>query len=195
MVVNESSTVSGTESVPATEPASRPISDRGARARKAKFRRRLLERLWTPRGIRSCPGPDGCPWCLPGEDCGCRSDLPCSCERKLYEGLVEEGRRPFGLIIGGMVARLLLDSAKLAAAGDPKSVEVRARLVDILLRDARGREDLAQRERRLAAEESRKPRSIMDLFRDPPPRPALASGAPSPAPGPSASPLAAGGRP
>jgi hypothetical protein len=137
---------------PAPDPAVFERSKHAARARRARHRRRLLETLWSPRHVEACEGSGKCAWAPTGRDgdpepCPCRAGLPCACGRALYEALQEEGRRVFGPAVAGLVGRTLLDLRLLGS--DHKALDLRVRLIGVLLADARGREDLAQRQRRL----------------------------------------------
>jgi hypothetical protein len=151
---------------PGPDPAAiaRERANGAARKRRARYRRKLLERLWRPVGIRSCGGAEVCPWKPEGDFCGCTPDRPCDCERRVFEALRLEGHGAFGVVVSGMIARLLLDSARAAATEDPESVALRVKLVTVLLADMRQREDLRQRERRLALEEEKaRPQKGPDL--------------------------------
>jgi hypothetical protein len=149
----------------APDEAARARALDAARKRKARHRRRLLERLWSPRGVQPCGGPSACPWAPPGEPCGCSDHAPCRCERALFEALRTEGSRYFGgVVLGGLSASLLVATARAATTGAPEALKLKLELLKVLLADSRGREDLRQRERRLALEEGSRPRPVSQVM-------------------------------
>ncbi len=126
--------------------------------RARRFRRHVLQHLWAPTHIQPCEGPGKCPWCPPGEVCECKGDgLPCACERRIYKALTEEGEPAFG-VLSPMAASLILDTQRAAATRDPRAMELRVRLFEVLLKDMRAQEALEYQARRLRLEEARSKR-------------------------------------
>lgn len=121
-----------------------------------RYRRRVLHDLWSPAQIGPCGGPGKCPWCAPGEVCECKGDgTPCACERRVFRALTEEGLEAFGGVLSPMAASLIIQTGRAAQNGDPRAMELKVRLFEVLLKDMRAREALELQARRLKLEEAR----------------------------------------
>jgi hypothetical protein len=85
----------------------------------------------------------------------------------LFEALRTEGSRYFGgVVLGGLSASLLVATARAATTGAPEALKLKLELLKVLLADSRGREDLRQRERRLALEEGSRPRPVSAVLNE-----------------------------
>ncbi len=165
--------------VPASGPdaAARARQLDTARKRRARHRKKLLQSLWEPRGVATCPGSGECLLAPPDADgrpspCSCRPGLPCACARSLFRQLHDEAKRAFGAeVTAGLVARLALDVRMIR--GDEVGIGLRLKLADLLLRDARSRELLSLQAKRLRAVEASQPKSLRELLDALPAAPAL----------------------
>lgn len=130
-----------------------------AAARQKRYRKKVLRELFAGTGVRLCGGPDACIWRgdLVNGRCGCTEGAPCRCERRYLEEIIEDATPRVGAAVGGILAGAIMDVARgVRMQEEDKVRDARLKLLDILLRDQRGRQDLDQRERRLVLQERRK---------------------------------------
>ncbi len=119
------------------------------RSRQGRHRAKLLRLLWRGK-VATCAGPDACLWHLDGEPCACRAGLPCACERGLWDVVERDAAKRFGQVLGGVVTSALVDLARATHTGDEVAIRAtRCKLLDILLKDQRGRRLLELQEQRL----------------------------------------------
>lgn len=134
------------------------------RARDRRFRQRRIREMFGT-AARVCDGQDSCIWRSPGRRCSCRRGDRCACELVMLRGIVEEAEARIGTVPSGILAAALLDLSRETLLGKADGIRgARLKLLEILLGDQRRREDLALRERRAAAEDARRPRSLADVM-------------------------------
>ena len=128
------------------------------RKRTARWRGRVLSDLWGGRVVL-CRGQGQCAWAghdgnpgMAGSGCDCRAGEPCKCERLVWQAVEKDAAQRFGAVVGSVVTSAVIDVLRGTLSGNDAEVRTtRATLIDILMRDARGRRTLELQEQRLKA--------------------------------------------
>ncbi len=132
-----------------TGPRRRKDSPDAVRSRQRRFRARVLKELWVGR-VATCLGPAACPWRDDARPCTCAEGLPCGCERRYLETILDLCEREIGRGAGGLMATACLDVARAIRLGREAEVRnARLKLLELVLRYQGHARTLALQEARL----------------------------------------------